>query len=191
MWVAMSPSPAMIERLEAANPGGWERLEARPGFRRGPTTMPVPAGPSRFPARPLKGLNRRLVASRPEDGTFLSTVGRLIDELLKRGSITIVTPDGNRQTHGPGGRVADRAPRRPQGRIRYYEDPRLGLGEAYMDSRLTVEDSASPICFELVTGSVRWEDGKGKVIGKGKLAAIKAFSVATSRIGRAQCRSPL
>ena len=32
MWVAMSPSPETIARLEAANPGGWQKLEGRPGF---------------------------------------------------------------------------------------------------------------------------------------------------------------
>ena len=47
MWVAMSPSPAMIERLEAANPGGWERLEARPGFRSWTDDYASAAGPSR------------------------------------------------------------------------------------------------------------------------------------------------
>lgn len=33
MWVAMSPSPATIARIEAANPGGWQRIDGRPGFR--------------------------------------------------------------------------------------------------------------------------------------------------------------
>jgi hypothetical protein len=33
MWVAMSPSPETIGRLEAANPGAWEPLDGRSGFR--------------------------------------------------------------------------------------------------------------------------------------------------------------
>lgn len=33
MWVAMSPSPATIARLEAANPGSWQKFEGRAGFR--------------------------------------------------------------------------------------------------------------------------------------------------------------
>jgi hypothetical protein len=33
MWVAMSPSAATIARLEAANPGAWQPLEGRSGFR--------------------------------------------------------------------------------------------------------------------------------------------------------------
>ena len=33
MWVAMSPSPATIARLEAARPGSWQKFEGRAGFR--------------------------------------------------------------------------------------------------------------------------------------------------------------
>lgn len=33
LWVAMSPSAATIQRLEAANPGGWQKLEGRAGFK--------------------------------------------------------------------------------------------------------------------------------------------------------------
>ena len=43
----------------------------------------------------------------------MALIGSLIGKLLKRGSITIITPDGQRATYGPGGgkaltiRVAD------------------------------------------------------------------------------------
>ena len=107
----------------------------------------------------------------------MALIGRLIDKLLKRGSITIVMPDGSRQTYGPGGggsltvRLADR-----KVAFDIIKNPRLGVGEAYMDGRLTIEDGTILDLLELVTGSVRWEDGgKGKAIGKGKLAAVKAF----------------
>jgi hypothetical protein len=33
LWVAMSPSPATMSRLEAANPGAWQKFGGRPGFR--------------------------------------------------------------------------------------------------------------------------------------------------------------
>ena len=107
----------------------------------------------------------------------MALIGRLIDKLLKRGSITIVMPDGDRQTYGPGGgksltiRLADR-----KVGLEILKNPRLGLGEAYMDGRLTIEDGTILDLLELVTGSVRWEEGgKGKIIGKGKLAALKAL----------------
>ena len=107
----------------------------------------------------------------------MALIGRLIDKLLKRGSITLVTPDGKRETYGPGGgqaltiRFADR-----KVPFDILKNPRLGLGEAYMDGRLTIEDGTILDLLELVTGSVRWEEGgKGKVIGKGKLAGLKAL----------------
>ena len=107
----------------------------------------------------------------------MALIGRLIDKLLKRGSITLVSPDGKRETYGPGGgqaltiRFADR-----KVPFDILKNPRLGLGEAYMDGRLTIEDGTILDLLELVTGSVRWEEGgKGKVIGKGKLAGLKAL----------------
>ncbi len=33
----------------------------------------------------------------------MSLIGRFIDQILPVGSITIVGPDGKRETHGPGG----------------------------------------------------------------------------------------
>ena len=33
LWVAMSPSPATIARLDAAHPGSWQPVEGRAGFR--------------------------------------------------------------------------------------------------------------------------------------------------------------
>jgi cyclopropane-fatty-acyl-phospholipid synthase len=107
----------------------------------------------------------------------MSLIGRLIGKLLKRGSITIVTPDGERATYGPGGgkaltiRVTDR-----KVLFDLVRNPRLGVGEAYMDQRLTIEDETILDLLELVTGSNRWEDGgKGrKLYGKSKLSALKA-----------------
>ena len=107
----------------------------------------------------------------------MALIGRLIDKLLKQGSITLVTPDGKRETYGPGGgqsltiRLAD-----SKVGFDILRNPRLGVGEAYMDGRLTIEDGTILDLLELVTGSVRWEEGgKGKVIRKGRLAALKAL----------------
>ena len=107
----------------------------------------------------------------------MSLIGRLVDKLLKAGSITLVMPDGSRSTHGPGGgghvtlRFADR-------RVAFdiVGNPRLGLGEAYMDGRVVVEDGTILDLLLLVTGSNRWEDSGGKkLLGKGKFAAAKAL----------------
>ncbi len=108
----------------------------------------------------------------------MALIGRLIDKLLKRGSITIAYPDGKRATYGPGGgkaiaiRITDR-----KVLFELVRSPRLGLGEAYMEGRLIVEDGTILDLLELITGSNRWEDGgKGrKLFGKSKLATLKAF----------------
>ena len=108
----------------------------------------------------------------------MALIGRVIDRLLKRGSITIVYPDGKRETYGPGGdqaitiRITDR-----KVLLELVRNPRLGLGETYMDGRLIVEDGNILDLLELVTSSNRWEDGaKGrKLIGKSKLSALTAL----------------
>ena len=108
----------------------------------------------------------------------MSLIGRLIGRLLKRGTITIITPNGERATYGPGGgkaltiRATDR-----KVLFDLVRNPRLGIGETYMDGRLTIEDGTILDLLELVTGSNRWEEGgKGrKAFGKGKLGALKAL----------------
>ena len=108
----------------------------------------------------------------------MALIGRLIGKLLTRGTITIITPDDRRATYGPGGgkaltvRVTDR-----KVLFDLVRNPRLAVGEAYMDQRLTIEDGTILDLLELVTGSNRWEDGgKGrKAFAKGRLGALKAL----------------
>ena len=107
----------------------------------------------------------------------MALIGKLVNRLLKTGSITIVQPDGSRETYGPGGgksltlRVADR-----KVAFELMRNPRLGLGEAYMEGRLVIEDGSVLDLMEIVTASNRWEDGgKGrKFFGKGRFKALKA-----------------
>ena len=107
----------------------------------------------------------------------MALIGKLIDRLLKAGSITIIQPDGSRETYGPGGgkaltiRVADN-----KVAFDLMRNPRLGLGEAYMDGRLKIEDGSVLDLMQIVTASNRWEDGgKGrKYYGKGRLKWLKA-----------------
>jgi len=107
----------------------------------------------------------------------MALIGKLINRLLKSGTITIVQPDGSRETYGPGGgktltvRVADR-----KVGFELMRNPRLAVGEAYMDQRLVIEDGSILDLLEVVTASSRWEDGgKGrKFYGKGRFKWLKA-----------------
>ncbi|MGI8610976.1 MAG: class I SAM-dependent methyltransferase [Sphingomicrobium sp.] len=107
----------------------------------------------------------------------MALIGRLIDKLLKKGSVRVITADGKRATYGRGGgkhltlRLTDaKAP------LEILRNPRLGLGETYMDGRLVIEDGTMLDLFELITGGNRWEDGgRGKAVSKGKLAKVRAF----------------
>ena len=96
----------------------------------------------------------------------MALISRLIGTLLTKGRITLIQPGGDRETYGPGGgkeltvRFADK-------RVAFdlVRNPRLALGEAYMDGRLTIEDGTILDLLELIVGANRWEDGgKGRAI---------------------------
>jgi cyclopropane-fatty-acyl-phospholipid synthase len=99
-----------------------------------------------------------------------------LDKVLKHGSLTVRWPDGSSSTHGRGGNaaltvgIADR-------RVAFdiLRNPRLGLGEAYMDGRLTVEGGTILELLELVTGANPWEAGgkSRKLIGKKGASRLK------------------
>ena len=108
----------------------------------------------------------------------MSLIGRLVDKLLPTGSITLITPGKAAQTYGRGGgkhltlRFTDR-------RVGFdiVRNPRLGLGEAYMDGRVIVEDGTILDLLELIVGANRWEDkGAGRMaMRKGKKRFGKLF----------------
>ena len=108
----------------------------------------------------------------------MALIGRLIDKLLKKGSVTIVDPGGTRSSHGPGG-GKHLTVRLTDNRVGFeiLKNPRLGFGEAYMDGRLIVEDGTILDLMELITGQNRWEDSnnKRKLFAKGRLGTITRF----------------
>src|SRR5689334_22951222 len=86
-------------------------------------------------------------------------------------------PNGSRTTYGPGGgqsatiRFTDR-----KVVFDILKNPRLGVGETYMDGRLIVEEGTILDLLEIVTKSNAWErGGKGKALGKGRIAKLKAL----------------
>ena len=101
----------------------------------------------------------------------MALIEKLVGKIVRKGRLTLVWPDGARNEFGPGGkpaltvRLADR-----QTAFAIARNPRVGLGEAYMDGRITIEDGDILDLMELVTGANRWEEGGAgrKALGKGK-----------------------
>jgi len=102
----------------------------------------------------------------------MSLIGKLVDKLLTRGSLTLKRPGKAPETFGRGGGkhltvcFTDR-----KVAFDIITNPRLGLGESYMDGRLVIEDGTILDLLELIVGSNRWEEqGEGrKALSKGKL----------------------
>jgi cyclopropane-fatty-acyl-phospholipid synthase len=106
----------------------------------------------------------------------MSLIAGLVGKLLDAGSITLLTPGKPPETIGPGGgrHLTIRFTDRKVG-FDIVKNPRLGLGEAYMDGRLVIEDGSILDLMELITGQNRWED-KGerrKLFGKSGIVAVK------------------
>ena len=101
----------------------------------------------------------------------MSLIGRLVDKLLTKGSITLLRPGKRPETFGRGGgkhltvRFTDR-----KVAFDIIKNPRLGLGEAYMDGRLIIEDGTILDLLEMIVGANRWEDkGEGRAaLSRGK-----------------------
>jgi cyclopropane-fatty-acyl-phospholipid synthase len=109
----------------------------------------------------------------------MALIGRLVDKLLTKGSITLKLPGKEPRTYGKGGgqhlsiRFTDR-----KVAFDILKNPRLGLGEAYMDGRLIIEDGTILDLLELIVGANRWEDkGEGrKALNKGKNPLLKLLN---------------
>jgi cyclopropane-fatty-acyl-phospholipid synthase len=116
----------------------------------------------------------------------MSLIGRLIDKLLTKGSITLLEPGKAPRTYGSDSgkhltvRFTDK-------KVAYdiLRSPSLGVGDAYMDGRLAIEDGTILDLLEMVQESNRWEDGRGaKALGrdlKRLLRKLKRNTPARSR----------
>ena len=97
-------------------------------------------------------------------------------------------PDSRKLEFGPGGgkhltiRLTDN-----KAAFAIARNPRLGVGEAYMDGRIVIEDGDILDLMQLVTGANRWEDGGAgrKALGKGK-SPLKALFRAKNVAKRAR-----
>ncbi|HEX8840991.1 MAG TPA: cyclopropane-fatty-acyl-phospholipid synthase family protein [Sphingomicrobium sp.] len=94
----------------------------------------------------------------------MSLIGNLVEKLLTKGSITLKTPGKPPRTYGPGGgkHLTVRFTDRKVG-FDIAKNPRLGIGETFMDGRLVIEDGTILDLLEMVVGANRWEDqGEGR-----------------------------
>ena len=110
----------------------------------------------------------------------MALIGKLVDKLLSKGSITLLMPGKEPQKLGRGGgkHLTVRFTDRKVG-FDILKNPRLGIGETFMDGRLVIEDGTILDLLELVTGANRWEDwGAGRKAlskGKGRKSLLKLF----------------
>jgi cyclopropane-fatty-acyl-phospholipid synthase len=106
----------------------------------------------------------------------MSLIGRLIDQLLTSGGITLKQPGKPPRTYGKGGgkHLTVRFTDRKVG-FDIARNPELRFGEAYMDGRLVVEDGTILDLLEMITGANRWEDkGTGSsALGKAQRSLSK------------------
>jgi cyclopropane-fatty-acyl-phospholipid synthase len=89
----------------------------------------------------------------------MSLIGRLINQLLSKGSISLKQPGKPTRTYGAGGgkhltvRFTDR-----KVAFDVVRNPALRFGEAYMDGRVVIEDGTILDLLEMVVGANRWEE---------------------------------
>jgi cyclopropane-fatty-acyl-phospholipid synthase len=108
----------------------------------------------------------------------MALIEKLVGKVIRKGRLDLVMPDGRKLEFGPGGgkaltvRLTDR-----KTAFAIARNPRLGLGEAYMDGRIVIEDGDILDLMEIVTGANRWEDGGAgrKAVNKGKSPWKKLF----------------
>ena len=118
----------------------------------------------------------------------MALIEKLVGKVIRKGQLNLIMPDGRKLEFGPGGgkgltvRLTDR-----KAAFAIARNPRLGLGEAYMDGRIVIEDGDILDLMELVTGANRWEDGGAgrKAIRKGK-SPLKALFRARNVAKRAR-----
>lgn len=91
----------------------------------------------------------------------MAIIDDLIGKVIKRGELTITYPSGKIRTYGapePGGRKVSIRISDDQTLRRIMRNPRLAMGEAYMDGRMTVDGDVYDF-LDLVIFNTRWERG--------------------------------
>jgi cyclopropane-fatty-acyl-phospholipid synthase len=105
-------------------------------------------------------------------------IDRMLGTLIRRGRLNIIFPGGQRQSFGPGeGKAVTIRLHDRKVALDLLRNPRLAVGETYMDGRLTIEEGTILDLLEVVVGSNRWEDGGAgrEQLNKGKMKKIRAL----------------
>jgi cyclopropane-fatty-acyl-phospholipid synthase len=118
----------------------------------------------------------------------MALIEKLVGKIIREGRLLLLMPGGQRLEFGPGGgkavtvRIADR-----KTAFAIARNPRLALGEAYMDGRMIIEDGTILDLMELATAANPWEGGSEgrKAIGKGK-SRLKKLWRARNKAKRAR-----
>ena len=96
----------------------------------------------------------------------MALIDTLLGKLIRKGTLTVVMPDGRARNFGPGGgnevtvHLADR-----RTAFAIARNPRLGFGEAYMDGRIRIEGGDILDLMRLVVGANRWEEKGARAQG--------------------------
>src|SRR2546423_3993557 len=102
----------------------------------------------------------------------MSLIGKFLNKALTKGSLTLKRPGHDPETFGRGGgkhvtvRFTDR-----KVAFDVLRKPPLGLGEAYMDGRVVIEDGTILDLIDLITSANPWEDRR---VGPRPLAKRKS-----------------
>ncbi len=89
----------------------------------------------------------------------MSLIGRLINQVLTKGSITLKEPGKPARTYGAGG-GEHLTVRFTDSKVAFdlVRNAQLRFGEAYMDGRIVIEDGTILDLLEMIVGANRWEE---------------------------------
>jgi cyclopropane-fatty-acyl-phospholipid synthase len=102
----------------------------------------------------------------------MSVLDRFLNRIMRRGELVVIDAAGKRKSYGsPDPRRAAVVIRLADRRVMFdiARDPRLGLGEAYMSGRVTVEEGDILDLLDLIRSNARWERiGRKSPIARGR-----------------------
>ncbi|WP_188062009.1 SAM-dependent methyltransferase [Sphingobium sp. KCTC 72723] len=114
---------------------------------------------------------------------------RIVRRLVTRGQITFFTPDGRHFTVGRSDLAfSDLALRLHDGRVAFdiMRDPRLGMAEAWIDGRVSVEGGGIMELVSMIRANNPWESGRS-IDAKGVLT--RGFKAARQKLWQANHRA--